>query len=532
MKRALDPGRRATPPSATPLLQRRCACGGRIPGGGACDACKRTRQPLMTRLVVGAAGDRFEQEAEQMAERVAAGPADAPLLHAPPRIPRLHTPGTREAVVGPASVDRALSSPGQALDRGLRSQLEPHFGHDLSAVRVHTGASADDSARELNAEAYAVGHDIVFGTGRYAPHTPAGRHLLAHELTHVVQQTGGQSSPGGRLLQRTLRVNPSHPLSARPTDRGAGRVVPTSAFTPAQLAAGSKSTGCCCLQVLAASAHDWTIEVSELIGARTVPSLHQVYLNPAGSPIEYGSFTAAGSLAFQGDVTTAGHELCGHAALEEIGAHPAGNQDRSRTDVHDPTVNIENAISTEQGVAASDLRGLAGSGPHRGESTDRITIGGFAFNAFTPPPAASAMLDFAAGYIVTNSSFVSIVGHSDNMGSAPAKQAASEQRAFAVKQALHFRGVSATVAFQGSPMNRFPHVRGVADTEPPSGALAADPARWRRVEILTASYPAGALTHPAGTPVGVRAHVRAPGLPAARSSPDDCVRRLARGAYP
>src|SRR6185436_3976786 len=63
------------------------------------------------------------------------------------------------------------------------------FGHDFSRVRVHTDAAADRSARDLSAHAYTFGHDIVFGQGRFAPETREGRHLPAHELAHVVQQS-------------------------------------------------------------------------------------------------------------------------------------------------------------------------------------------------------------------------------------------------------------------------------------------------------------------------------------------------------
>ncbi|MEA2165497.1 MAG: hypothetical protein QOK37_3624 [Thermoanaerobaculia bacterium] len=76
--------------------------------------------------------------------------------------------------------------------------MEPRFGHDFSQVRVHTGTDANQSAEEVNAHAYTVGHDIVFGAGRFAPGTQEGQRLLAHELTHVVQQF---HEGGGRFRQ-------------------------------------------------------------------------------------------------------------------------------------------------------------------------------------------------------------------------------------------------------------------------------------------------------------------------------------------
>ena len=87
---------------------------------------------------------------------------------------------------------RALAlqpSPGCPLDGATRAFMEPRFGHDFSEVRVHADAAAAESAREINALAYTVGRDIVFGDGQYAPQTLPGQKLLAHELTHVRQQS-------------------------------------------------------------------------------------------------------------------------------------------------------------------------------------------------------------------------------------------------------------------------------------------------------------------------------------------------------
>jgi hypothetical protein len=87
-------------------------------------------------------------------------------------------------------VHEVLRSPGQPLDSATRSFMEPHFGHDFSQVRVHTDSRAAESARAVNVVAYTVGRDVVFGAGRYSPMTTAGQRLLAHELTHFVQQCG------------------------------------------------------------------------------------------------------------------------------------------------------------------------------------------------------------------------------------------------------------------------------------------------------------------------------------------------------
>jgi hypothetical protein len=89
----------------------------------------------------------------------------------------------------PAIVYDVLSSGGgQSLDAGTRDFMEARFGYDFGDVRVHTGPRAEDSARAVSALAYTVGRDMVFDSGQYAPHTPAGRLLLAHELVHTIQQ--------------------------------------------------------------------------------------------------------------------------------------------------------------------------------------------------------------------------------------------------------------------------------------------------------------------------------------------------------
>ena len=89
------------------------------------------------------------------------------------------------------------SSGGEPLPADLRDYFEPRFGQDLSDVRIHKGAQASGSAKSIHARAYTTGKDIVLGAGEYAPETREGKELLAHELTHVIQQQGA-----GRRVQR------------------------------------------------------------------------------------------------------------------------------------------------------------------------------------------------------------------------------------------------------------------------------------------------------------------------------------------
>ena len=134
-------------------------------------------------------GDIYEQEADRVADQVMATPAHHAVSGAPPRIQRFSGQSNGQMDAAPASVDQALASPGRPLEPALRQDMEQRFGYDFSRVRVHSGAAAEQSARDVNANAYTVGHDIVFGAGRFAPGTHEGRRLIAHELTHVVQQS-------------------------------------------------------------------------------------------------------------------------------------------------------------------------------------------------------------------------------------------------------------------------------------------------------------------------------------------------------
>jgi hypothetical protein len=90
---------------------------------------------------------------------------------------------------------QALNSGGSPLPRSARSFFEPRFGADFSQVRVHTGVRVAETAKSIDAKAFTAGRNIAFGENQYAPESQVGRQLLAHELTHVVQQSGSQLQP-------------------------------------------------------------------------------------------------------------------------------------------------------------------------------------------------------------------------------------------------------------------------------------------------------------------------------------------------
>ena len=103
----------------------------------------------------------------------------------------------------PSVVNEVLSSPGQPLDASTRAFMEPRFGRDFEEVRIHTGTKATELAKAVAAMAYTVGQDIIFAAGQYNPTSHEGRHLLAHELAHTIQQ----AAPAPVLFQES--ANPA-----------------------------------------------------------------------------------------------------------------------------------------------------------------------------------------------------------------------------------------------------------------------------------------------------------------------------------
>jgi uncharacterized protein DUF4157 len=139
---------------------------------------------LQRKLAINAPGDAYEKEADHVAAQLMRMPS-------PQTIPiKASGPGAFGGVEAPPIVHEVLRSPGQPLDPETRAFMEPRLGHDFSSVRVHADAKAEESAQAVNARAYTVGQDIVFGSGEFAPGTQEGRSLLTHELVHVVQQPG------------------------------------------------------------------------------------------------------------------------------------------------------------------------------------------------------------------------------------------------------------------------------------------------------------------------------------------------------
>ena len=153
---------------------------------------------FQTKLQANTPGDKYEQEADRVAEQVMRMPspgASRPSMSHDAPATSLKMSGAPPAIEGGI---QSLHGRGRPLAQPLRDFFAPRFGHDFSGVRIHTGARAAELAGAIQARAFAVGEEIVFGAGEFAPETSRGRQLMAHELTHVIQQERGaaQSSPG------------------------------------------------------------------------------------------------------------------------------------------------------------------------------------------------------------------------------------------------------------------------------------------------------------------------------------------------
>lgn len=184
-----------------------------------------TPSKVQPKLTVSTPGDLYEKEADRVADQVmrmpkphslrAAYGVDCPKTQGKePNLDRLQIKSTQEtdveSSVGLPIVREVLRSSGQPLDIEMKSFTEPRFGYDFSHVRVHTDAKAAESARSMNALAYTVGKDIVFGSDSYTSGSSIKKRLLAHELAHVIQQER-DIMPLEHLQREVLPIPPSPP---------------------------------------------------------------------------------------------------------------------------------------------------------------------------------------------------------------------------------------------------------------------------------------------------------------------------------
>src|SRR5690349_1912488 len=180
------------------------------------------RKPLVNKP-----GDRYEREADDLADKVMRVAEPTAINAASPAIQRRCTgceereekliqttrmPSHTEGALDASAAASAATRGGTPLSTDLRAYFEPRFGRDFSQVRIRADAEGSGAARSVQARAYTYGNDIVFGAGEYAPATPQGRRLLAHELVHVIQQgggAGGRSKAGAAPVSPALRSDPA-----------------------------------------------------------------------------------------------------------------------------------------------------------------------------------------------------------------------------------------------------------------------------------------------------------------------------------
>jgi hypothetical protein len=232
---------RPTAAPIAPTIQRRSACGGIARPGGECAGCSQSRldlqrsaadpAPAMDKMrSAPAAVHSFLQGTVQTKEK----PSSAPQVH----------PETAAAAIAPLTA-------GDPLPDSQRDYFEPRFSTSFDEVRIYTGPAAEHTAARLHAQAFTFGSGIVFGRGEYQPDSTAGRLLLAHELTHIVQQSATSGSPPD--IQRQLDVDAAGmtlpqggsgiapgpvPQSVRP-DPLAPTIPPIGSYDPCQVQVGA-----------------------------------------------------------------------------------------------------------------------------------------------------------------------------------------------------------------------------------------------------------------------------------------------------
>jgi Domain of unknown function (DUF4157) len=207
---------------ANMVLQRKCACGGTpASASGECERCSKMKVAgFQTKLRISEPGDVYEQEADRVADQVISMSLHSPVGKAPMIQRACATCAAEEEsilrkqalgqTVTPATAGDGspfgMVGEGQPLPKATRAYFEPRFGRDFGDVRIHTDAAANKSAQRFNSLAYTFGRHLVFAHGQFAPGSERGRRLLAHELTHVVQQSVRQRP----MLARQVAPTPGY----------------------------------------------------------------------------------------------------------------------------------------------------------------------------------------------------------------------------------------------------------------------------------------------------------------------------------
>jgi uncharacterized protein DUF4157 len=230
-----------------------CAC------GGGCSSCK-TSPPTLGGLQISEPGDTHEREADAVADHVMRmSDGSAASSHTPREGSSASRPWTPSGVKNSAPTDlssiitRGTSGGGHPLDLSTRMFMESRFGRDFGDVRIHTDNGAAASARAVSAVAYTIGNRIVFGAGHYSPHTTPGRRLLAHELTHTIQQSNSSRLLVGRFAAPAIQTGVTGILQLQCEGKNysscSGGCTHPSGGTGVCRWSGAIATGCVCYKV-------------------------------------------------------------------------------------------------------------------------------------------------------------------------------------------------------------------------------------------------------------------------------------------
>lgn len=274
-----------------------CACGGGCPRCASAGAANAT-MPIQRKPRIGVPGDRFEREADDLADQVmrmtqpppfdsascgqgfARGVEPVDLIQRAAAENNDTTPDSELAM-------RVASQAGSPLPAGLRAYFAPRFGRNFDDVLIHTGPQADAAASSVQARAFTVGHHVVFADHQYQPATDDGRRLLAHELSHVVQQSGesplghGAALPG--LQRQAVPAQARRPALMQGTPARGNCRLRFGAFAWAIIPGGGSFGACFRVQIVFFPGRIEVIRggtgiYSPALGARWVPDTRPIAL--------------------------------------------------------------------------------------------------------------------------------------------------------------------------------------------------------------------------------------------------------------
>ncbi len=267
--------------------------------------------PPAATLAINSAGDKYEQNAERIARKVLEMPqAQAterqtdPGSRQSPLPMQMAAPTAATHVEAAPIVQGVLTAAGRPLDSRTRAFMEPRFGADFGNVRVHADSSAAISADAVQARAFTVGHQIVLGASEYAPGTPAGRALLAHELAHVVQQTS--MATGRAMLLQREPLGPTYGNLPRdmPAPGSSGDVVRLRQVNGSWKEVGPKYTR------TARGNYDFVVKDKEIFAVKTKRTLGGGYGHTEAARGERVNW--AGQVEFEGGKVKTWNDGSGH----------------------------------------------------------------------------------------------------------------------------------------------------------------------------------------------------------------------------